>query len=82
MNSFDKMGNKVKPCPFCGSRAEVKYRQKYPGVIDKVVCTHCSARTRRFMPGDTVEKLWNTRTLDTYSERAAEGGKDRWTPDT
>ena len=69
------MKTKLKPCPFCGSEAELIRDTipcgDYPDEYDQyVVCSSCGAETRHYDP-DTIPNAieyavasWNTRPID------------------
>lgn len=63
--------NKLKPCPFCGGKAEIQVVEK--GVKSIIYCTtyYCGFMRRSFNNGDTDENAalrlataWNRRTDD------------------
>lgn len=53
---------KLKPCPFCGGRAEMS--PTYPS-IHALVCIRCDAKTADYLSIPAAVKAWNTR----YSEK-------------
>ena len=63
--------NELKPCPFCGSEAELKTEYVAYGTPKAYVrCKHCEACTAFIYPrldicaNDEVIKLWNRRAND------------------
>jgi len=58
---------KLKPCPFCGGKAEV-VDYGLTGKLKVVQCSDCGARTRVFDPyikfGESGIEAWNRRVSD------------------
>lgn len=58
---------KIKPCPFCGGKAEIKRYVEFAFEQAYVECTDCGARTRMIDPSlkycanDKAAELWNNR---------------------
>ena len=51
----------LKPCPFCGGRAEVKERNVFGGIHYRAECLDCFAKTyHENTEKDAVEE-WNRR---------------------
>lgn len=50
------MTNELKPCPFCGGKAELKN-----DLQDRVVCTDCRANGPYFLTSNDAIEAWNTR---------------------
>lgn len=58
------MNNKLKPCPFCGSHAELESEPKefpYGENWLHVVCTKCGASSGYYLNEDLAREAWNTR---------------------
>lgn len=47
----------LKPCPFCGGIASLKY---FDGLYF-VLCGSCGAMTKRYRDTDYIKKAWNRR---------------------
>lgn len=60
--------SELKPCPFCGSEAELVY-YGLNGNFKVIQCSVCGARTRMFNSdiikrGENVVEAWNKRAKD------------------
>lgn len=54
---------KLKPCPFCGGKADILGENKYlPGTI--VHCTECQVETPMYKNREDAIKAWNRRVQD------------------
>lgn len=80
------MGEKLKPCPFCGSDAELKTDIRYPRPMCQpkrayeVFCTNYDCiigrvDERYFLNKKKAIEAWNRRAND----EKAEGGRMTWT---
>lgn len=56
------MSVKLKPCPFCGGRAEPREEKDTHHKWFYVRCTECGSRTNRYYWLNFAIKVWNTRT--------------------
>jgi len=66
--------NNLKPCHFCGARAEAYAFDPTCGsplgyLLRKVECVICNSGTSGFDTEELAVKVWNTRTLDTKIKR-------------
>lgn len=48
---------KLKPCPFCGGKAEYIFKTGY---YEKIYCDNCHINTDKQLMGE-AEKIWNRR---------------------
>ena len=59
--------NKLKPCPFCGSKAKLKNIKpfndgKHKGIERwQVMCSGCTITTGGFLEKETAVTMWNVR---------------------
>lgn len=56
--------NKLKPCPFCGSPAELEYKHKdFPDGDNwlHIVCTECGESTGWYLNAESAREAWNRR---------------------
>lgn len=51
------MGEKLKPCPFCGGEAKTKHFYN----TSSIVCADCGSSTALFRDTDTAIAVWNRR---------------------
>ena len=51
----------LKPCPFCGSKAEVWISKYYCESFVKICCTKCFAETDGYKEIDEAYNAWNMR---------------------
>ena len=59
----------LKPCPFCGGKAEIRHVQpvrsmksgKYLGFF--VLCTHCLTSSNNYATEAQAAEAWNRRTV-------------------
>lgn len=53
----------LKPCPFCGGKAEIKVSKKHKKFPFRVVCKRlsCAAKTARWNKLDGAINAWNRR---------------------
>lgn len=53
----------LKPCPFCGGKAEIKVSKKHKKFPFRVVCMRaaCSSKTARWNQLDGAVNAWNRR---------------------
>jgi Lar family restriction alleviation protein len=71
---------KLKPCPFCGCKAEIKRYVGFAFEQAYVVCTNCEARTKMIDPSlkycanDKAAELWNKR--EEAKSGSLEGGEN------
>ena len=63
------MSNELKPCPFCGGKAELKN-----DLQDRVVCTDCRANGPYFLTSNDAIEAWNTRAERTCKNRGSYKG--------
>lgn len=54
------MTEKLKPCPFCGGKAEAC--QTYDGFFWKVMCCGCGNCTLKYVNKEQAIDTWNRRT--------------------
>lgn len=68
--------SKLKPCPFCGSDAEIKIMKTHQAQIAYVDCTVCSCRKTRLeypnYDGDIEYDM-----IDSWNRRVNDGGKNK-----
>lgn len=65
LQAFRNEVRAMKPCPFCGSRGELRWEEA-GAAIAWVQCTGCGAKSgwARLGHGDDPVSIWNTRTAD------------------
>jgi len=54
----------IKPCPFCGSEAEIEYEENDFAVKDnwvKVQCTECGGNSGWYLLESQARTMWNKR---------------------
>ena len=56
---------KLKPCPFCGGKAEFalgeEYREEYKQSNDWIECNSCGTETACFDTPEEAAEAWNNR---------------------
>ncbi len=61
------MTQTLKPCPFCGGKAEVRHTKPYKGNNDNyyygffVICSGCLTSSDNYPSEQTAADHWNTR---------------------
>ena len=79
------MCEELKPCPFCGGKAEIKWDELREDKISLsgffIQCSSCGARTDLYRRSEKQELIdyWNYR-RDTYSNRFVPGQKVKCCP--
>ena len=84
------MGDKLKPCPFCGGKAAIGHSASVYLDI-RVYCKRCGAETGMYTSEIKAANAWNTRAertchndsyrLDTSRFKCSECGKGGWWKD-
>ena len=58
------MKENIKPCPFCGGKAEIEYEENDFAVKDdwvKVQCTECGGNSGWYLSEEQAINAWNKR---------------------
>lgn len=62
------MGEQLKPCPFCGARAEILGADHLPYVC----CENCGGSSDEFRTAERAAEDWNRRTPDPATQQVVE----------
>ena len=68
----------LKPCPFCGGKADVKHQPIYTGKGVCIFCTECKARSKFFPCDCTYEYYHGERKVFISKERATNDAIKLW----
>lgn len=61
------MPNELKPCPFCGGKANIDYGNGIYEIF-YVFCEKCKTRNPNRLTREEAIKLWNRRTTDEQAD--------------
>lgn len=66
------MSEELKPCPFCGGRAEIKslIHEILLVYVVRVICDNCGAQAREFKTREMAAEAWNRRDGNGEGNRA------------
>ena len=64
------MMSELKPCPFCGGKAEIEHNEILTLMFSYVVCRNCGAKTGEYRVNSTYSS--DEKAIEAWNRRAGE----------